>query len=429
MTLSPGEIARLLTAIALLLVAAHGMGQVFVHFRQPRVIGEIGGGLLLGPTFLSALLPGPMTWAFPREGPIPAVLAAIYQLGLILLMYTAGAEMRSSFQVGERRLVIALSAGGTAVPFAAGLLLLTVYDASDHLGTAGSETAFLLVFATAIAVTSIPVISRIMLDLGILDTPFARIVLATAVVEDIVLYVVLAVALGLVQARQHQIFGLADLLGLVPGSGWNVGYHVIATTLFLGLALLLGPWLFRRTYQFRFNILRWSNPIGFQIVFVLAVTGLCLFLGVTSLLGALVAGLVASTSTEPRAVEAREGIKRFAAAFFVPAYFALVGFRLDLRRDLDAWFLVWFLCFACLTKGLSLYASARAVGEPHAVALNLAVALNARGGPGIVLASAALDAGIIDERFFAVLVLLAVATSLMAGTWLGRVVRAGSPLR
>jgi Kef-type K+ transport system membrane component KefB len=429
MTLSPGELAQLLTALALLLMAAHAMGQVFVHFKQPRVIGEISGGLLLGPTVLSALLPVPMAWAFPQQGPIPAVLAAIYQLGLILLMYTSGAEMRSSFQAGERRLVTALSAGGTVIPFGAGLLLLSVYDARSHRGTAGNDTAFLLVFATAIAVTSIPVISRIMLDLGILDTAFARIVLATAVFEDIVLYVVLAVALGLVQAQQHENFGLADLLGLAPGSGRNAGYHVIATMLFLGLALVLGPGLFRRAYHFRFNVLRWSNPIGFQIVFVLAVAGICLFLGVTSLFGALVAGLVASTSLERRAVEAREGIKRFASAFFVPAYFALVGFRLNLTRDLDPWFFVWFLCFACFVKALSLYVSARAMGESHAGALNLAVALNARGGPGIVLASVALDAGIIDEGFFAVLVLLAVVTSLIAGTWLERVVRSHSPLR
>ena len=423
--MSPAELAQLLTALALLLTTAHAMGQVFVHFKQPRVIGEISGGLLLGPTLLSSLVPGPMAWAFPQQGPVPPVLAAIYQLGLILLMYTSGAEMRSSFQGGEWRLVAALSSGGTVIPFVAGLLLLGVYDSRSHHGIAGNETAFLLVFATAIAVTSIPVISRIMLDLGILDTAFARIVLATAVFEDIVLYAVLAVALGLVQAQQHQSFGLPDLLGLAPGSGWNAGYYVIASILFLGLALLLGPRLFRRAYHFRFNVLRWSNPIGFQIVFVLAVTGLCLFLGVTALLGALVAGLIASTSSERRGVEARESIKRFAAGFFVPAYFALVGFRLNLARDLDPWFFAWFLCFACLVKALSLYASARAVGESHAAALNLAVALNARGGPGIVLASVGLDAGIIDEGFFAVLVLLAVVTSLMAGTWLGREVRAG----
>ena len=111
------------------------------------------------------------------------------------------------------------------MPFAAGLALFAAVDLSRYEGAAQDHTALALVFSIAIAVTSIPVISRIMLDLGLLQTRFARIVLTVAVIEDIVLYVVLAVAIGLVSTPGTVPFGLAGGLGLEPGTAANDVYH------------------------------------------------------------------------------------------------------------------------------------------------------------------------------------------------------------
>src|SRR4029434_5304652 len=101
---------------------------------------------------------------------------------------------------------------GIVVPFLAGLLAVQYVDTTAMLGTANHNLAFVLVFGTAIAIASIPVISRIMIDLGIMETPFARIVIATAVIDDLVLYVVLAVALGMVQAHAGASAGIAAYL-------------------------------------------------------------------------------------------------------------------------------------------------------------------------------------------------------------------------
>ena len=116
-------------------------------------------------------------------------------------------------------------------------------------------------------------------------------------------------------------------------------------------------------------------------------------------------------------------------AVFIPIYFALVGFKLDLIHHFDAVFFFEFLAFACVIKSISIFVGAKAAGETNSAALNLAAALNARGGPGIVLASVAYEAAIINENFFAILVLLAVVTSLIAGSWLGYAVRSGADLR
>jgi Kef-type K+ transport system membrane component KefB len=160
-------------------------------------------------------------------------------------------------------------------------------------------------------------------------------------------------------------------------------------------------------------------------MFLFVVVGLSILLGVTPVFGAFAAGIVAGRMSDETEIEARESIKWFSLASFIPIYFAIVGFRLDLIQNLSVSFLLFFLLSSCLIKGLSIYTGARAAGKPHPDALNLAVALNARGGPGIVIASLAFDAGIISQGFFAILVLVAVLTSLIAGSWLGRIARSG----
>ncbi len=424
------ELARLLLAITALLVAAHAVGYLAHRFGQPRVIGEIVGGLLLGPTVLGAIAPGLHDQVFPASGPVPLVLDAMYQLGLLLLMFSAGSEIRSSFQADERRTVAAVTMTGMVVPFLVGLVFVTLLPEGAHVGTAGDRTAFVLVFALAIAVTSIPVISRIMFDLGILETAFARIVLAVAVLEDVAIYVLLAIALGLVAGGSGEGVGLPALLGLEPGSAASIGFHVAATLAFLGVALWVGPPIYRSMLRFRFNVVKRGSAIAFQIVFMLAVTMVAVALDVVPLLGAFVAGIVVSSAEGTTGAEAaRETIRSFSFAFFIPLYFAIVGLRLDLLDGFEPLFFLLFLLVACVAKYASVWIGARWAGESRSGAHNLGVALNARGGPGIVLASVAFDAGIVDGGFYAVLVMLAIVTSLVAGSWLGRVVRTGAPLR
>jgi Kef-type K+ transport system membrane component KefB len=195
-SLGTADLAHTLIALAAILLCAHGMGSLCVRFRQPRAIGEILGGLLLGATVLGWLWPSAQSWVFPTDGSTSVILGAVYQLGLLLLLFIAGSELRTVFHRGERRTVAAVFAAGMCIPFVAGLGISQVIDQQSLWGPNGNTTSFVLVFSIALAITSIPVISRIMHDIGILDTAFARVVLGVAVLEDLVLYVVLAVAIG-----------------------------------------------------------------------------------------------------------------------------------------------------------------------------------------------------------------------------------------
>jgi len=420
MGLSTSDIAHLLIALAVLLVAAHACGSLFASVRQPRVIGEIVGGLLLGPTVLGALAPEAQAWLFPVGGVTVDALRITYELGLLLLMYCTGTQIRAAFGRDEARPVTSISVVGMVVPFLAGLALLQVVDQKQFWGPSADTTSFTLVFAIAIAVTSIPVISRIMHDLGILDTTFARIVLGVAVVEDVVLYVVLAIALGVASSGADS-FGLPSVLGLQPGSAWDAVYHVVVSVGMLWLFLVPGRRLYPKVTSARFNILRRRSPVAYQLVFMLAATIACVALGVEAFFGAFLAGITVGAAE--RSSESTKAIESFSFAFFIPLYFALVGFQLDLLHGFSVLFFLGFLVFACAAKGLSVYAGARFAGETPGSSRNLAVAMNARGGPGIVLASVSYAAGVVNEPFYAALVMLAIITSLIAGSWLERVPR------
>ncbi len=432
MLLSSDEVVAVLVTLCLLLVAAHGVGQLFVRLRQPRVIGEIGGGLLLGPTVLGAAAPGVQRQLFPTTGTTAAVLGAISQLGLLFLMFQAGQELRTTAGRRQRRTVGWVTGFGLLLPLGLGVAAALPLDAGHYSGPAGSRATFVLVFGIGTAVTSIPVISRIMLDLGILGTRFARTVLSVAVLEDLVLYVLLAVTLGLAQAGTAGPGGLIGLLGVTsPAAVW--GLYVLGALALFAVFLARGGALYALLARGSAR----RDPTALRLTFLLAVVLCCVFLSVNPVFGALVAGISVArgqallTRADPGLAEpgrvSQESVRHFSLAFFVPLYFAVVGLSLDLHRNLEVGFLAGFVAFGCLVKGGSVWLGARVAGADRATALDLAVALNARGGPGIVLASVTLAAGVISEGFFTSLVLLSVLSSQLAGGWLRHTRPAGLP--
>jgi len=142
---SDSALTQVLLALIVLLVAAHLGGELFARFRQPRVIGEIVGGLLAGPTVLGQLAPGVERWLFDPGNPSAATLSVIRELGLLLLMFCAGTELRTLLDRHQDRLVAVVAAMGILLPFAAGLALPAVVDLSSYQGPAGNWLSFVLV--------------------------------------------------------------------------------------------------------------------------------------------------------------------------------------------------------------------------------------------------------------------------------------------
>src|SRR5215467_5912303 len=405
-------VGPLILLLALLLTSAHLMGYLFARLRQPRVIGEILAGVLLGPFVLGK-------WAAYSHllqldvaaEPKKAALDLIYYMGLLLLMFLSGAETKALFHPDERKQIGWLASVGTLLPFALMLLLGPLLPLDWFMGVKDSRLALVLVMSIAVAVTSIPVISRIFFDLKILHTRFARLVLGVAVLEDIVLWAVLAIATA-----------IADSSGL-PAR--KIALHIGITLLYFMLGLVLFPRATKRISKSRFNLLAINSPVTFTLLIAFAYVAVAGLLDVNLVFAAFLAGFAVSRK---RLGDALATISGFSFALFIPVYFALVGYSLIFGKAFSISMLLAFLAGACALKLLAVALGARLAGFRGLDITNLAVATNARGGPGIVLASVAFEAGIISAAFYTTLVLVAVLTSQAAGAWLEFVLRRGLPL-
>jgi Kef-type K+ transport system membrane component KefB len=151
-------------------------------------------------------------------------------------------------------------------------------------------------------------------------------------------------------------------------------------------------------------------------------------LDVNLVFAAFLAGFAVVHKKRRLFADALEAIGKVSFAFFIPIYFAIVGLKLDLVRGVSLWMILAFLCGTCAIKILSVSLAGRFAGFRGLDLINLAITTNARGGPGIVLASVAFDAGIISSKFYTTLVVAAVLTSQVAGAWLDYVLRKGWPL-
>jgi Kef-type K+ transport system membrane component KefB len=271
----------------------------------------------------------------------------------------------------------------------------------------------MLVIGIAVAVTSIPVISKIFHDLGILHTRFARLVLGVAVIEDITLWAVLAIATALAES------------GSVPDH--KIALHVGLTLLYFGFGLFLAPRLLVRVNRSRWNVLLATSPVAYAIVILLAYAAIAAVFDISLVFAAFLAGYAVISDSESMG-KAVSAISEVSFAVFIPIYFAVVGYKIDLGRSLSLSMLLIFLLVSSVVKLLSAGLGARAAGFNFKDSVNLATALNARGGPGIVLASVAFDAGIISAVFYTTLILVAILTSQAAGAWIGYVLRSGQPL-
>jgi len=171
-TLNNLELTRFFIALVLLLFSAYICSLLFDKIKLPRVIGEIFGGLLLGPTVFGYLFPDSENWifsAYPSEGQL---LSLVSWFGLILLMFVSGVEIRGTFSREDKRTAVAFLLGATILPFLIGLAVSRVYDFSSYAGPNSNPFSLSIIIGIAVAVTSIPVISKIFLDLKIMGSRY-----------------------------------------------------------------------------------------------------------------------------------------------------------------------------------------------------------------------------------------------------------------
>lgn len=422
------EIGSIALTLAVFVGLIHSLGYLFEKMKMPKLIGEIVAGALLGPYVLGEFAPEfyqrILGSASDGLNKTAVVLNFLQWIGVFLLMFISGSETRRLMAKENQKETAWMLGLGTTLPFfiVLGLGMASLLPIDLIMGSAKQDKSALLVLAIAVSVTSIPVISRIFYDLQILHTRFASIILASAVLEDIILWGVLAIATSIVKtAHLAQEFVIAD-----------ASKHVGMTVGFMVFGLSVGPYLLKKLHKARWNMLVKASPRAYISFTLFVYVAIASMLEVNLVFAAFLAGfgLIGgiSGSERERFAEPLDNLAKFSFAFAIPIYFAMVGNKLVFGEQFSPLMFIGFLGASSILAIMANGAAAKFAGFKKLDVMNLAVTSNARGGPGIVLATVAFEAGIINGQFYTTLVLTAIVTSQMAGSWLRFVLKRGWPL-
>ena len=215
-TLSEKEIIMTLIAIALLLLFAFTFGTLLEKIKGPRVVGEILGGMILGGSCLFLLLPAlsqQIFFAYPEEG---KVLNIFYQLGLIFLMFLSGYNTDIKVDKTNAKTISLVFVGATFLPMAGSIPFFGMFR-EHFIGSINNDTAYCLVFAIGVAITSIPVISKIFFDMGIMNTKFSNTVLTVSTFQDLCLWILLNVATKIAQSGEIKLVEMIVIVAVTIG--------------------------------------------------------------------------------------------------------------------------------------------------------------------------------------------------------------------
>lgn len=400
-TLSESETFMTLLALAFLLAGAYVCGKLMEAVRAPKVVGEIIGGMLFGGTFLYHFCPDLMAGIFqsyPEEG---KVLNLFYQLGLLFLMFSSGFNTRIEMDRKNGKIIGCVFTGATILPMLAALPFAELFQ-EHFIGEKGNSISFLLVFIIGVAITSIPVISKIFFDMGIMNTHFANIVLTVSTFQDLCLWILLNVATRMASA------GTIDLMDMFLVIIFTLGMFVIAK---------LASDQIRRGYG---KVPHATDFYTISFIALLAVSAVLYRFGINLMYSAFLIGYIvkAVSQSDPEAAGRMEAVANFSFSLFVPIYFALVGIQLNLIHNFSLGRFSLFFVIAFCLEGIGTALMLLATDLKRPVVVNFAVTMNARGGPGIVLATVAYSYQIISVEFFTVLILTTMLSSLIAGYWL-----------
>lgn len=395
MVVEAGSLLAFLAAAVLVLGVAHALGIAADRLGFVPVVGELLTGLVLGPSVLGLVVPAVGALLVP----VPVGLAALASLGLVLLLVLAGLEVDAGLLRRQIRPAVALAVGASTVPFLLGFVL-GWYLPGRYLVAPTQRLPFALFLATALSISAVPVAVRVLIDLEALDRRVGQLTLTAAVAIDSAGWIALTVVSDIAREGELAPFALGRTLGFL--------------VLLVGFVVILGPRIVARLFAVTDHV-RSPAVTGFSLVILvgMALAAASLALGLEAVIGAFLAGVVLRTQVDR---ELSRAVQLAALGFFAPFFFATAGLQVDLgslAAPGSAFVAGIVLVVAIVGKGLGVAVGAWFTDLTRAETFCLAIGLNARGAMEIVVAAVGLSIGILTPLLYAVIVLVAIVTSLM----------------
>jgi len=395
----PSE-AAFLIEILVLVIAGRLLGEAMQRIGQPSVMGQLIAGILLGPSFFGLLWPEGQHAIFPANEAQKGMVDAVAQIGVLMLLLLAGMETDLTLARRTGRASIAVSITGICLPFACGFAL-GLYLPERLLPNPDERLPAALMLGTALSISSVKIVAMVVREMNFLRRNVGQIILASAVIDDTIGWILIAITLGLVEKSHLDWPTLAK--------------SVIGTALFLGLSFTLG----RRAVAWA---IRWTNdnmtselPV---ISLILALTfGLALItdaIGVHDVLGAFVAGILVGES--PILTKQIDGqLRGLITGLFMPVFFGLAGLTADLTILNDPEILLLTLgivAIATIGKFAGAFAGGTIGGLRFRESLAIASGMNARGSTEVIVATIGLSMGVLSQNLFSMIVTMAILTTL-----------------
>jgi Kef-type K+ transport system membrane component KefB/nucleotide-binding universal stress UspA family protein len=392
--------AQFVAELILLLLFGRLIGEGMNRIGQPAIFGQLLAGVLLGPSIFGAMAPDLRHLVMPNTPALKAMIDAISQIGILLLLLMTGMETNLALVSRRKRAVISTSLSGIAIPFACGVALAFALPA-DLIPSKGGQLVTALFLGTAMSISSVKIVAMVLMEIGAIRRDLGQLILATAILDDTIAWVLIAVISGI---AAH---GAVDLS--------SVAASVVGALSFLAVSLTIG----RRVVS---EVIRWTNdnftievPVITAILLVMLSMALTTeLIGVHTALGAFVAGLLIGQS--PILTEHIEGeLRGFILAFFSPVFFAVAGLGMDLSTLANPtliWFTIAIILVASVGKFLGALVGGRIGGLTTREALALATGLNARGSTEVIIASIGLSMGALNQQLYTMIVAMAVITTM-----------------
>jgi Kef-type K+ transport system membrane component KefB len=397
------EVINLLIAISVMLIAGRLLGEFFRKLRMPLVVGELVAGIMLGPSLLGKYYPFFTENIFTTQGNVGIVLSGIATISVVMLLFAAGMEVEFGIIRQQSSTALKTSFVGLittlTLAFFAGKWLFPYVSGDGKV----DQTTFSLFFATAMAITALPVIARTLMDLNLFKTKVGMVIVAAAMFDDVIGWILFSVVLGMMNsssASQEMLYTL----------GLTILYAIVMLT--------AGRVLFNRSLPWAQRNLSWPGGVlAFSLGIAFLGAAFTEKIGIHAIFGAFIVGIAIGDSVHLNE-KTRDIIHQFITNIFAPLFFVSIGFKVDFFLNFDLTLSLLVLGIAIGTKllgaGLGAYWGGLKIKESLAVGFGM----NARGAMEIVLGLLALQAGLINEQLFVALVVMAVVTSIIAGPML-----------
>ncbi len=395
----PSE-ALFLTQIVVLMLSGRLLGEAMLRIGQPAVMGQLLAGVILGPSLLGLVWPDLQHALFPSSPTQKSMLDAISQFGILLLLLLTGMEtdLKLVRKVGAAAISVSLT--GVAVPFACGVALGEFLPES-LLPRPDQRLLTSLFLGTALSISSIKIVAAIVRDMKFTRRNLGQVIVASAILEDSIGWIIIAITFGLAQA------GTIDIL--------NVAKSVIGAAAFMAVSLTVG----RRVV---FWLIRWANDSFASefavITMILGIMGVMALtthaIGVHTVLGAFVSGiLIGESPILTRHID--QQLRGLIMAFFMPVFFGAAGLSADLTILTSATLLLMTLgliAIASVGKFAGAFIGGEIGGLSKAESLAIACGMNARGSTEVIVASIGLAMGALSQNLFTMIVAMAITTTM-----------------